>query len=151
MGVEAELGHVAMGDESVFTRPDEALAFVQETGVDALAVAIGTAHGAYKDAPQLQFELLKELRDLVPVPLVLHGGSGTGDENLKKACSMGINKLNVAYELYTGALDSYKNYTESLPEQWRTWAPYDLYEKLGAGVKAVAEHHMELCGSVGKA
>ena len=64
---------------------------------------------------------------------------------------MGINKLNVAYELYTGAIDSYRGYAESLSEQWRTWAPYDLYDKLGAGVKTVAEHHMELCGSVGKA
>ena len=151
MGVEAELGHVAMGDESVFTRPDEATRFVEETGVDALAVAIGTAHGAYKDTPKLQFELLEELRDTVPVPLVLHGGSGTGDENLKKACSMGINKLNVAYELYTGAIDSYKNYKESLPENFRSWAPYDLYEKLGEGAKAVAAHHMDLCGSTGKA
>ena len=151
MGVEAELGHVAMGDESVFTRPDEAKRFVEETGVDALAVAIGTAHGAYKDTPKLQFELLEELRDTVPVPLVLHGGSGTGDENLKKACSMGINKLNVAYELYTGAIDSYKNYKESLPENFRSWAPYDLYEKLGEGAKAVAAHHMDLCGSTGKA
>lgn len=151
MGVEAELGHVAMGDESVFTRPDEALSFVQETQVDALAVAIGTAHGAYKDEPKLQFELLKELRDTVPVPLVLHGGSGTGDENLKKACSMGINKLNVAYELYTGAIDGYKSYVESMSEEWRTWAPYDLYDKMGEGIKAVAAHHMDLCGSAQKA
>ena len=151
MGVEAELGHVAMGDESVFTQPEEAVRFVEETGVDALAVSIGTAHGAYKGTPELQFELLEQLRETVPVPLVLHGGSGTGDENLKKACSMGINKLNVAYELYTGAIDSYRGYVEELPEQWRTWAPYDLYEKLGAGAKAVAAHHMDLCGSVGKA
>ena len=93
MGVEAELGHVAMGDESVFTRPDEALAFVRETGVDALAVAIGTAHGAYKDTPQLQFELLEQLRDIVPVPLVLHGGSGTGDENLKNNNGFNIKLL----------------------------------------------------------
>ena len=150
MGVEAELGHVAMGDENVFTRPDEARAFVEETEVDALAVAIGTAHGAYKDTPKLQFDLLEQLRDIVPVPLVLHGGSGTGDENLKKACSMGINKLNVAYELYTGAIEGYKEYEASLPEQWRTWAPYDLYDKMRAGVKAVAEHHMDLCGSTGK-
>lgn len=151
MGVEAELGHVAMGDESVFTRPDEAREFVERTGVDALAVAIGTAHGAYKEKPQLQFELLKELRDTVPVPLVLHGGSGTGDENLKKACGMGINKLNVAYELYTGAIAGYKDYEAGLQEEWRSWAPYDLYEKLGEGCKAVAMHHMDLCGSTGKA
>lgn len=151
VGVEAELGHVAMGDESVFTRPDEALRFVQETGVDALAVAIGTAHGAYKETPKLQFELLEQLREIVPVPLVLHGGSGTGDDNLRKACSMGINKLNVAYELYTGAIDGYKNYEANLPEKWRAWAPYDLYDAMGKGIKAVAEHHMDLCGSTGKA
>ena len=119
--------------------------------MDALAVAIGTAHGAYKDTPKLQFDLLEQLRDAVPVPLVLHGGSGTGDENLKKACSMGINKLNVAYELYTGAIDGYRSYVDSMDEAWRTWAPYDLYDKMGAGIKAVAEHHMDLCGSTGKA
>jgi fructose/tagatose bisphosphate aldolase len=68
-----------------------------------LAVAIGTAHGLYKGVPKLDFDLLKEIKDTVRIPLVLHGGSGTGDENLRKACKMGINKVNVFSELAAGA------------------------------------------------
>ena len=145
MGVEAELGHVAMGDESEFTRPDEAKRFVEETGVDALAVAIGTAHGAYKDTPKLQFELLEELRDTVPVPLVLHGGSGTGDENLKKACQMGICKLNISNDLKRGAI---ANLNEKCKDGMGAYAMYPL---LYEGYKNVAAHYMTLCGSEGKA
>ena len=82
-----------------FTRPDEAKRYVEETGVDCLAVAIGTAHGLYKGTPTLDFELLKELKETLKMPLVLHGGSGTGDDNIRKACSMGINKVNLCSEL----------------------------------------------------
>ena len=145
VGVEAELGHVAMGDESVFTRPDEAKRFVEETGVDALAVAIGTAHGAYKDVPKLQFDLLAELREKVPVPLVLHGGSGTGDENLKKACQMGICKLNISNDLKRGAI---ANLNEKCKDGMGAYAMYPL---LYEGYKNVAAHYMTLCGSEGKA
>lgn len=83
VGVEAELGHVGMANQyetdgtGGFTVPEEAIEFVERTGVDALAVAIGTAHGVYSGVPKLQFDLLAELREKVPVPLVLHGGSGT--------------------------------------------------------------------------
>ncbi len=105
VSVEAELGHVGSVDdepadrEKSFTRPDEARHYVEETGVDCLAVAIGTAHGLYKGTPTLDFELLKELKETLKLPLVLHGGSGTGDENIQKACSMGINKVNLCSEL----------------------------------------------------
>ena len=110
VGVEAELGHVGIATNyevdgtSGFTVPAEAVEYVERTGVDALAVAIGTAHGVYKGVPKLQFELLRELREKVPVPLVLHGGSGTGEENLKRACRMGICKLNISNDLKRGAI-----------------------------------------------
>ena len=87
VSVEAELGHVGTGTEydktrdSGLTHKEEARRFVEETGVDALAVAIGTSHGVYQGTPRLEFELLKEIAALVDVPLVLHGGSGTGDDN----------------------------------------------------------------------
>lgn len=106
VGVEAELGHVASGGayfekanpgdhQSVFTEPSEALEFVRQTGVDALAVAVGTIHGVYQGEPQLDFDRLQELHRVVPVPLVLHGSSGTGEANLRKTVSLGIRKINV--------------------------------------------------------
>jgi len=104
VSVEAELGHVAGGegnlvegtdvDISAFTRPEEAVSFVEDTGIDALAVAVGTVHGLYKGEPNLDFELLKKLEDTVSVPLVLHGGSGLTVNDFKKAISYGISKIN---------------------------------------------------------
>ena len=91
ISVEAELGHVGQGEDyssdgsDHFTKPEEAKKFVEETGIDCLAVAIGTAHGRYHGTPHIDFDLLKQITNVVDIPLVLHGGSGTGDENLRKA------------------------------------------------------------------
>ena len=151
VGVEAELGHVGMANQyetdgtGGFTVPEEAIEFVERTGVDALAVAIGTAHGVYSGVPKLQFDLLAELREKVPVPLVLHGGSGTGDENLKKACQMGICKLNISNYLKRGAI---ANLNEKCKDGMGAYAMYPL---LYEGYKNVAAHYMTLCGSEGKA
>ena len=151
VGVEAELGHVGMANQyetdgtGGFTVPEEAIEFVERTGVDALAVAIGTAHGVYSGVPKLQFDLLAELREKVPVPLVLHGGSGTGDENLKKACQMGICKLNISNDLKRGAI---ANLNEKCKDGMGAYA---LYPLLYEGYKNVAAHYMTLCGSEGKA
>ena len=107
--VEAELGHVGLGEaydvdgKSALTVPSEALQFVKETNVDCLAVAIGSAHGVYKGEPKLDFDLLKELNEVVPVPLVLHGGSGTGEKNLNTACHYGIAKVNIANDVLRAA------------------------------------------------
>ncbi len=102
VSVEAEIGHVGGaeggGDDglgSLLTDPEEAVRFVQETGVDCLAVSVGTAHGLYTGIPKLDFERLEEIAKVVSVPLVLHGGSGSGDENLRKAVELGISKINV--------------------------------------------------------
>ena len=151
VGVEAELGHVGMANQyetdgtGGFTVPEEAIEFVERTGVDALAVAIGTAHGVSSGVPKLQFDLLAELREKVPVPLVLHGGSGTGDENLKKACQMGICKLNISNDLKRGAI---ANLNEKCKDGMGAYAMYPL---LYEGYKNVAAHYMTLCGSEGKA
>ncbi len=100
--VEAELGYVAKLGQSTeqvgFTEPDEAKRFVEETGVNALAVAIGSAHGFYKQTPKLDIERLKEIHAAVDVPLVLHGGSGIPDEQIRQAVQVGICKINVATE-----------------------------------------------------
>lgn len=106
--VEGELGHVgqaANGDNDhvdLYTDPDQAEEFVKSTGVDALAVAIGTAHGKYPKGfvPKLDFERLAELKKRLNMPLVLHGGSGSGSENIRKAVENGINKINVCTDAF---------------------------------------------------
>ncbi len=101
--VEAELGYVAKLGQShtqqVFTQPAEAKFFVEETGVDALAIAIGTAHGFYKEEPQLQFDLLQDIRETIDTILVLHGGSGVPAAQLQRSISLGICKVNLATEI----------------------------------------------------
>ena len=151
MGVEAELGHVGSGANyavdgyTALTDPDEAVRFVEETGVDFLAVAIGTAHGAYKGTPEIRFNLLEEIASKVSVPLVMHGGSGSGDENIAKACKMGICKVNVANDLYKGEVEALK------AANTEGNGAYMIYEYLSAGYKKVAKHYFDICGSTGKA
>lgn len=100
--VEAELGYIAKlhqrQDHSGFTQPGDAAHFIAHTGVDALAVSIGSAHGFYKEEPHLDLELLSRIRAAVPIPLVLHGGSGIPDDILVKAIRNGISKINLATE-----------------------------------------------------
>ncbi|MFP3919535.1 class II fructose-bisphosphate aldolase [Lysinibacillus telephonicus] len=110
VSVEAEIGSVALGafsDEEegagTLTDPNEAKLFVQETGVDFLAAAIGTVHGMYKGEPNIRLDLLDEIRNKVDVPLVLHGASGTPDEIIKEAVARGICKINVNTEVSLAA------------------------------------------------
>jgi fructose-bisphosphate aldolase class II len=100
VAVEAELGHVGQGDDedqhrSQLTRVDEAERFGRETGVDALAVSIGTLHGLYRGTPHLDFERIAQLRAACPIPLVLHGGSDTPDPDIRRAIETGIDKINI--------------------------------------------------------
>lgn len=101
--VEAELGYVAKLGQSHqqqgFTQPEEAKRFVEETGIDALAVAIGTAHGFYKQKPELQLDLLSEIAKITPATLVLHGGSGVPSDQIQAAINRGICKVNLATEI----------------------------------------------------
>jgi ketose-bisphosphate aldolase len=108
--VEAELGHVggaagaeADGSDNALTIPEEAAEYVRQTGIDSLAVSIGTVHGLYKSKPHLDMERLKRIYQAVDLPLVLHGGSGTGFELLKETCQHGISKLNVMTDLMNAA------------------------------------------------
>ena len=98
--VEGELGHVGAnetgsGDEGIYTQPEQARDFVERTGVDALAVAIGTAHGAYKEKPKLDIGRLSQIAHTVSTPLVLHGGSGLSNEDFKNCVANGICKVNI--------------------------------------------------------
>lgn len=102
--VEAELGHVGESknydlSSYAYTDPSLAKEFVERTGIDALAVAIGNAHGAYKSAPKINYEVLKAVRENVSVPLVLHGASGIGNEDIRKTIAGGITKINIFTEL----------------------------------------------------
>ena len=150
VSVEAELGHVGEAetydpnDQSSFTIPAEAKKYVEETGVDTLAVAIGSTHGLFKGAAKLNFDLLKEIKEIVKIPLVLHGGSGTGDENLRKACSMGINKVNVFSELAAGA------YSEIKKADIDNEPGFFLYKHIQDGYKNRIGELIEIFGSKDK-
>ncbi|MBE6538097.1 MAG: class II fructose-bisphosphate aldolase [Ruminococcaceae bacterium] len=103
--VEGEIGHVGQADAedgndaSLYTTPEQACKYIADTGVDALAIAIGTAHGAYKKKPKLDLERLREIRKATDTPLVLHGGSGLSDDDFRNATRDGIAKMNIFTDL----------------------------------------------------
>ena len=120
--IEGELGHVGNNpttedgeaDPSAFyTEPGEALDFVTKTGVDALAIAVGTAHGAYKLPPKLDFQRIREIEGTIDASLVLHGGSGLTDDDFRKAIDEGISKINIFTDINMAAAkaahDGYDN------------------------------------------
>ncbi|WP_434629386.1 class II fructose-bisphosphate aldolase [Thermoanaerobacterium thermosaccharolyticum] len=118
VSVEGELGHVGRSTDYDFnvednlTQPYEALRFVKETSIDCLAVSIGTAHGLYKSTPKLDFNRLKEIRKTISLPLALHGGSSSGDENIRKAIDLGISKINIFTDLISSGGDKIKSLVE---------------------------------------
>lgn len=151
ISVEAELGHVGSGEQydadrnAGLTDPGQARAYVEATGVDALAIAIGTAHGKYVGTPYLDFELLEKIYREVEVPLVLHGGSGSGDENLAKATRMGITKVNIGTDLFQAGID---NLLAHHGELKRAHLGYQL---MADGYKAKLLHYMQLFNQCNKA
>jgi fructose-bisphosphate aldolase class II len=115
VSVEAELGAIALGDrsneeaaEQIYTDPAQARELVEASGVDALAVSIGTVHGLYKGEPKIDVGTLKAIRRLVSVPLVLHGGSGTPEAVLRECIQNGICKINVNTEISTLVVDRFR-------------------------------------------
>lgn len=118
VSVEAEIGHVGSGlnyeneaeNDSIYTEVEDCVEFVQRTGIQSVAVSIGTAHGIYAaGTPKLNFERLRQIREAVEIPLVLHGGSSSGDENLKKAARLGISKINLFTDIATGGYQGLKS------------------------------------------
>lgn len=153
--VEAELGKVGGkeddldgGDGDGYTDPEQAREFVERTGASSLAVAIGTAHGLYKGEPKLDQERLGEIRQVVSVPLVLHGASGVPDEAVRESIRRGICKVNYATELRIAYSDGVKAVLKNNPD---TIDP----KKYGAAgkehVKAFVMEKMRNCGCAGKA
>lgn len=129
------------------TSPDQALEFYRKTGVDALAVAIGNAHGNYKQAPKLRFDILEKTASLVPAPLVLHGGTGILPEDFRKCISLGIHKINIA----TATFDSVEASARAAYAGGRIGGYYDLQTAEVDGAYQNAIRHIEIFGCAGKA
>jgi fructose-bisphosphate aldolase class II len=154
--VEAELGHVGVGLEvsedeqkTHLTRVDEAERFVKETGVDALAVSIGTLHGLYRGTPKLDFERLTQLRAICDIPLVLHGGSDTPERDLRRAIEIGIDKINIWTDIRIPFLQILKNALDGAPI-----GKVNVHEAFGSARSTATEvirQKNKLLGSVGKA
>jgi len=154
--VEAELGRLGGQEDDLivdekdtkYTNPKQAKEFVEKTGIDSLAVAIGTAHGLYKGEAKLDFDRLKEIRDMVDVPLVLHGASDIPDELVKKAISLGICKVNVATDLKIPFSDAVKKYFIENPT---ANDPRKYMQPGKDAMKKIVAHKIMVCGSNGKA
>lgn len=153
--VEAELGKlVGIEDDLVvdekdgmYTNPDDAVKFIEATGIDSLAVAIGTAHGLYKGEPKLDFDRLEQIRAKVSVPLVLHGASDVPDELVKKAISLGICKVNVATDLKIPFSDAIKKYFAENP---KANDPRKYLTPAKEAMRQVTRHKIEVCGSANR-
>ena len=153
--VEAELGKVGGkeddldgGDHNPYTDPQEAVEFVEKTGVDSLAVAIGTAHGVYKGTPKVDVERLSEIQKVVSIPLVLHGTSGVPDEVVKECIRRGICKVNYATDL---RIAFSKGVNEVLHDAPDTIDPKKYNAKGRDEVKKYVMDKIKVCGSAGKA
>ena len=148
--VEGEIGHVgeaASGDNETndrYTTVKEATDFVNATGVDALAVAIGTAHGAYKAKPQLDIERLKEIHAAIPTPLVLHGGSGLSDDDFRNTVREGISKVNIFTDLCISGANAMQDAANAGADYLKTREMRVKY------INAAVKQKIKLFGSVGK-
>lgn len=154
--VEAELGFVAGSDleggdtgDNRLTEPGEVERFVAETGVDALAVSIGTAHGVYKSTPTLDIKRLGEIKAVTDVPLVLHGGSGTPEDQLVEAIKGGITKLNIYADMRL-AMNSAMSKAAAMVEKRRDELPDKLFAPLCEALQEEAAKKLELTMSVGR-
>lgn len=153
--VEAELGKVGGkedgldgGEGNGYTVPEEAAEFVARTGVDFLAVAIGTAHGVYKGVPKLDIERISRIRELVSIPLVLHGTSGVPDDTVRECIARGMCKVNYATDLRIAFTEGVKEYLQKKPDV------YDPKKYGAVGREKVKQYVMQkilVCGSNGKA
>ncbi len=129
------------------TSPSQASEFFEKSGVDALAVAIGNAHGNYKETPKLRFDILEKTASLVPVPLVLHGGTGISPDDFRKCISLGIHKINIA----TATFDSVEQSVRSSYNDGKIGGYYDLQSAEVEGAYRNALKHIEIFGCADKA
>jgi len=155
--VEGEIGVIGQADDGPegpksdmygLADPDECEQFVKETGVDNFAAAIGNAHGLYKRKPELRFDLLKDIERRTKVPLVLHGGTGIPEEDIRKAITLGVSKINFSTIMRKGFIETLTTTLNASPGE------LDLMKLLTparAKMVEVAKHHIKMCMSDGKA
>lgn len=139
--VEAEIGRVGRTEtgeaaQAVCADPGEAERFARETGVDALAVGIGNAHGVYVGAPHLRFDVLEAIRDRCATPLVLHGGTGISDEDFRRCISLGVRKINIATALFLAATKAAREGSDY----------FDISRRATEGMREVALHLIGVFG-----
>lgn len=155
--VEGEIGRIGGVEDDIkvderdalLSDPHEALQFVEATGVDSLAPAIGSAHGVYKAEPDLDFDRIAKMRELgVTLPLVLHGGSGIPEWQIKQAISMGVRKINIDTELRGEFMRALREAVESAPHELD---PRKVLAPARAAMQARVQEKMRLFGSSGKA
>ncbi|HEV8565762.1 MAG TPA: ketose-bisphosphate aldolase [Actinoplanes sp.] len=157
LSVEAELGTIGKtdgeaedgSDAIIYTNPEDAVTFVQATGVDSLAVAIGTYHGIYPKTlkPELKLDLLKEIKERVKIPLVLHGGSNNPDDEIAQAVKLGINKINISSDIKVAY---HKKMREVLADE-SLREPLTIQPPSIEAMKAVAGQKIDLFDAAGKA
>ena len=144
LSFEAELGHVTGGDggdaESALTVPEEVVEFVRITNVDCLAVSIGTIHGDYRGEPKLHLDLLAKIADMVDIPLVLHGGSGTPIDQLHAAIKLGIAKINICTDIHKAFLAGIEEARQTLTPS----VPGNFYRPAAAMMTAKTEEIIRL-------
>jgi fructose-bisphosphate aldolase class II len=156
VGVEGEIGNIggeAVGtaapvphaaDKETFTKVEDAVRFYEETGVDALAISVGNVHGTYKGEPNLDFERIDKINKAIPIPIVLHGGSGISDADFRKAISLGISKINFYTEMSASAVKAARNFLNDNPE---CISYGDLAKIVQGDVKKTVMNRMEVFGS----
>ncbi|ABC01322.1 class II fructose-bisphosphate aldolase [Mycoplasma capricolum] len=152
--VESEIGHVGGKEDDTnsnidkYTSVNEAIKFVNLTQIDALAIAVGTSHGIFKTAPNLNFDRIKEIRDSINTPLVLHGSSGLSDTDLKKAINSGICKINIGTDLKLVYANSLKQWFKENPTSYdaRKFGRFAIDQ-----MKKVIKQKLEILGSINKA
>lgn len=151
--VEGEIGRVGGNEDNSqdivlsYTNPDEAERFAAVTGVEALAVAIGNAHGVYQKIPKLDYDILEKIHQRTNIPLVLHGGTGTGEQGFRQCIAHGIRKINVA----TATLAEVVHKVNDLFSYKEEVGYYDLHEAEITGAYESVKRHIEIFGSKNKA
>ncbi|CCN49724.1 D-tagatose-1,6-bisphosphate aldolase subunit kbaY [Vibrio nigripulchritudo MADA3029] len=153
--VEAEIGQLVGQEDDLivesvadpYTNPEDAVKLVEQTNIDSLAIAIGTAHGLYKDEPRLDFERLARIAELIDIPLVLHGASGISVADVQHCISLGVAKVNVATELKIAFADSLKN---AFNEDPNINDPRIYNEAPKAAMAKLVKEKILMCKSEGK-
>ena len=155
VSVEGELGKIGGTEddvfvsekEALFTDPLEAQRFVRETGVDALAIAMGTAHGPYKGRPKLDFSRLKQIRELTGASIVMHGASGVHDDDVRQGIALGIRKINIDTDLRQSFVQALKGFIVDNPDNID---PRKVLAPAKEAMKKIVREKMRLFGSAGR-